>query len=753
MRKPLIPLLLMSLLASASAAESRRPNIVLIMSDDQGWGETGYNGHPHLKTPILDEMAGTGLRLNRFYAASPVCTPTRASVMTGRHANRSGAFSWNWSIRPEEVTIAQVLKDAGYRTAHFGKWHVGAVKKGSQLSPNSLGFDESLSHDNFFELNPALSRNGEAPERIDGEGSAVVVDEALKFARKVHAEDQPFFIVIWFGSPHDPYQGLQDDVALYEKLGAPISHRFAEITAMDRAVGSFRDGLSKLDERKNTLIWFNSDNGITHEGIPEEQLKDLFNGELRGRKGSVTEGGLRVPGIIEWPEVIDSPRASDVAAVTSDIMPTILDLLGLEHPDPERPLDGVSLKRLIVDGKMAERAQPIGAWTYKHKREGDFEPWIADRKSCEMITMTTRQMARQEAANGDYKRDEFINFKHPVAEQSFTGPAAWIGNRYKLVLEKKAKYFSLYDFKKDRRETMDIAASNPEMVRSMKLELEAWQRSVVKSLTGADYEKESYRIGLSMYSLRQLFRDGSLHAFDYPAFARDTFGIVDIDVWDGGFPKDRKNDPKFYMELKKRADEAGSNIFLLMAGAVKANQDSVMKRKAEAKNFYGAVDNAVLLGAKFVRVFLKAPDLERDVSMSHSIEALKPLVDYAQTKGIIIVIEPGASNWAKKGSFLADLAREMNHPACRLMPDFGKMKNDDPYGGTEAMMPWSDGVSAKSHDFDQDGNEVGFDYVRLMKTVVDSGFTGIVSIEYEGKELPPVEGVRATQKLLERLLP
>ena len=429
MNKSLTPLLLMFLFASASAAESRWPNIVLIMSDDQGWGETGYNGHPHLKTPVLDEMAATGLRMNRFYAASPVCTPTRGSVLTGRHANRSGAFSWNWSIRPEEVTIAQVLQNAGYRTAHFGKWHVGAVKKGSPLSPNSLGFDQSLSHDNFFEMNPVLSRNGEAPKRIKGEGSAVVVDEALKFARKVHAEENPFFIVIWFGSPHDPYSGLKEDIALYEELGEPISHRFAEITAMDRAIGSFREGLNKLGERKNTLIWFNSDNGITHEGIPEDQMQDLFNGELRGRKGSVAEGGLRVPGIIEWPKVIDSPRVSDVAAVTSDIMPTLLDLLGLEHPEPNRPLDGVSLKRLIVNGKMDERPQPIGAWTYKHAREGDYEPWIADREVCEMITMTTRQIARREEAKGDYQRDQFINFKHPVAKKSFTSPAAWIGNR------------------------------------------------------------------------------------------------------------------------------------------------------------------------------------------------------------------------------------------------------------------------------------------------------------------------------------
>jgi arylsulfatase A-like enzyme len=128
-----------------NASDKQRPNIVLMMSDDQGWGETSYNGHPYLKTPVLDEMASTGLRFDRFYAASPVCSPTRASCMTGHHANRSGAFGAGWSIRPEEVTLPQLMKDAGYRTAHYGKWHIGAVEKGSPLSPNALGFEGGAS--------------------------------------------------------------------------------------------------------------------------------------------------------------------------------------------------------------------------------------------------------------------------------------------------------------------------------------------------------------------------------------------------------------------------------------------------------------------------------------------------------------------------------------------------------------------------------------------------------------------------------
>ena len=217
------------ILALPAAAQTLpRPNIVLMMADDQGWGETGYNGHPYLKTPVLDEMARTGLRLDRFYAASPVCSPTRASVMTGRHANRSGAFAANWSTRPEEITIAQILKQAGYRTAHFGKWHLGPVKQESPLNPGRMGFDEYLSHDNFFEMNPRLSRNGAPPEIVPGESSEVAVHAAAAFTRRAVAEGKPFLVVIYFGSPHDPYSGKPEDVAPYAHLGKEVGGRFAE---------------------------------------------------------------------------------------------------------------------------------------------------------------------------------------------------------------------------------------------------------------------------------------------------------------------------------------------------------------------------------------------------------------------------------------------------------------------------------------------------------------------------------------------
>jgi arylsulfatase A-like enzyme len=172
---------------------AERPNIILLMGDDHGWEETGYNGHPHVKTPVLDEMAATGLRFDRFYAAHPSCSPTRASFLTGRHPNRMGTFAPGWSIRPEEITVARLLGPAGYRCGHFGKWHVGAVKAGSPLNPGAMGFDEWVSHDNFFELNPSLSRNGGPPQVFAGESSEVIVREAIEFIDRTGRDGKPFF--------------------------------------------------------------------------------------------------------------------------------------------------------------------------------------------------------------------------------------------------------------------------------------------------------------------------------------------------------------------------------------------------------------------------------------------------------------------------------------------------------------------------------------------------------------------------------
>src|SRR4051812_3014561 len=239
---------LMLLAGAAPAVAQDRPNIVLVMADDQGWGDMAYNGHPHLKTPNFDALAREGLRFDHFHAAAPVCSPTRGSVMTGRHPNRFGCFQWGHPLRPQETTLAQVLRGAGYRTGHFGKWHLGSMQKDGLANPGASGFDHWVSSPNFFDLDPILSDRGKAVP-FKGDSSDVTVDVALRFIRDAATKRQPFLAVVWFGSPHDPHRALESDRKPYADLPPGLQNFYGEITAMDRAFGKLRQTLADLGLR------------------------------------------------------------------------------------------------------------------------------------------------------------------------------------------------------------------------------------------------------------------------------------------------------------------------------------------------------------------------------------------------------------------------------------------------------------------------------------------------------------------------
>jgi arylsulfatase A-like enzyme len=483
--------------AVSPALGADRPNIILLMGDDHGWDETGYNGHPHLQTPVLDEMAASGLRMDRFYSAHPSCSPTRGSVMTGRHPVRYGTFAPNFSLRPEEVTIAHLLNKAGYACGHFGKWHLGPVKAASPTSPGAMGFDEWLSHDNFFELNPTFSRNGGPPQKFEGESSEIVIGETIQFLAKARQNKQPFFAVVWFGSPHEPYSGLEKDLALYDNLPAEyadkevkltsnetgrstkrplrdvLRERYAEITAMDRSIGQLREWLKKEELRDNTMLWYCGDNGTPGDGI--------VTSPFRGQKGNMYEGGIRVPGVIEWPSRITKPNISDVNAVTSDMLPTICKLTGT--PLPDRPLDGIDLTSMI-DASMSQRPGSIGFWSFDAKEDAKNETYI-DAQLQRGTTPLVKMM-------GDIHTRNFRNFRHPkITDQDYAGSRVLLGNRYKLIVqskrgdEPKSELFNLRD---DPAETKNLVETKPEIAAAMQSELRDWQQSVLKSLTAADYE-------------------------------------------------------------------------------------------------------------------------------------------------------------------------------------------------------------------------------------------------------------------------
>jgi len=405
-----------------------KPNIVLVMADDQGWGQVGYNGHPHLKTPNLDAMAASGIRFNRFYAAASTCSPTRASVLTGRTPARTGVPAIGNRLCLQEKTLPQALQKAGYVTAHFGKWHLNGVSgrgvpvlRDDANHPGHYGFDVWLSVTNYFDMNPLMSRNGQFVA-LKGESSELMVTEALAFMK--NQKDAPFLAVIWYGSPHFPFSARDEDTqGLPSGNRGRLAHHLGEIVAIDRSIGMLRQGLRDMGIEQNTLIWYCSDNG----GLPEDP--DAV-GKLRGHKGSLFEGGIRVPGIIEWPGRIE-PRVTDLPASTMDIMPTLVDLLGLPDDAQLAVHDGESIAALF-DGNAPARKR--------------------------LIPFTSKG-------------------------------SAFIEGNYKLLGlgRGKKQVWTLYDLEKDPGETNDISAEHPDRFERMKAEAEAILRSVDDSAAGRDY--------------------------------------------------------------------------------------------------------------------------------------------------------------------------------------------------------------------------------------------------------------------------
>jgi arylsulfatase A-like enzyme len=437
MKKCSLIALLIGLAVALACRAAEKPNIILVMTDDQGWADVGYNStnnpeRSHVRTPTLDTMAANGLRFNRFYSQSPNCSPTRGSILTGRHPYRYGVWNPGVPIRQQERTIAQALGKAGYRTGHFGKWHLNGISGPGQpilandpLGPGKFGFATWLSVSNFFETDWTFgSATGEV--KTTGDGSDAIVGEAMKFIGSAVKEKTPFFAVVWYGSPHVPLKPLPE---YQEKAGG--SAYYGEIYGIDHSLGTLRAELRRLGIADNTVVWYCSDNG----GVPSYSV-----GGLRGHKGELWEGGLRVPCIIEWPARIKKPFVTDVPAVSTDILPTLLEIAGVTTSDLREPRDGISLVPLM-DGQMKERPKPIASW---HVTKG------------------------QTKATKDH------------------GHAALTDNRYKLH-RVQADHYELYDLLDDPNETKDIAAAHPDIVASMKATLLAWQDSVLNSYAGHDY--------------------------------------------------------------------------------------------------------------------------------------------------------------------------------------------------------------------------------------------------------------------------
>lgn len=397
---PILRRFSLALLLAGLAPAQDCPNVVLVMADDLGWGDLGCQGHPDLLTPHLDQLAKDGIRFTRFHAAAPVCSPTRASCLTGRHPYRAGIPGANSGhLREDELTLQQLLKQTGYRTGHFGKWHLGTLTK--TMRESNRGGPRGVKHfappwlrqfDVCFSteakvptFDPMKHPKSDKPygthywndggalvtDNLEGDDSRVIMDRVLPFVRESAKQEQPFFAVVWFHAPHLPTLASEADRKPYAKFDETTQHYYGCITALDREVGRLRDTLKELKVDDDTIIWFCSDNG------PEGKAGKApgSTGNLRGRKRSLYEGGTRVPGLLAWPKKLPKGLVVDTLACTSDFLPTISDWLELDVP-AERALDGINLAPLLgltTTGKPKLRNHPIGfesarlaTWTTDH---------------------------------------------------------------------------------------------------------------------------------------------------------------------------------------------------------------------------------------------------------------------------------------------------------------------------------------------------------------------------------------------------
>jgi len=459
--------------SALAAQRNDRPNIVLIVADDLGYGELGCYGQQIIETPRLDELARQGMRFTQFYSGAPVCAPARCVLMTGKHSGHAAIrnnhkpqgfqklrerYGWEFPgqqpLPAGELTIAELLKERGYATAGFGKWGLGHV--GTSGDPNRQGFDlfygylcQTHAHNHYPEF---LWRNDQK-EALPGNDATLTGDtysqdkfteEALRFVREVAAAtDKPFFLYLPFTIPHLSIQVPESSLAQYEgkipeaphqhgsgyqRHPSPRAGYAAMVSHMDRDIGRIIDLLEELALSDDTLILFTSDNGPTFKRLGGAD-SDFFNssGPLRGRKGMVYEGGIRVPLIARWPGRIPEGREAEHVAAFWDVLPTLCEITGTEAPDD---IDGISFVPTLF-GAEGQRKHDYLYWEFpsygyqQAVRSGD---WKAVRHNVQ------RDDSRFELYNLHHDLGEAHNVaaEHPEVVRRLAGLAAASHTRSKV---------------------------------------------------------------------------------------------------------------------------------------------------------------------------------------------------------------------------------------------------------------------------------------------------------------------------------
>jgi arylsulfatase A-like enzyme len=370
-----------------------RPNIILILADDFGYGDLGCFGNAAARTPSLDRLAAGGVSLTQHYSGSAVCAPARACLMTGRYPHRTGAIDLLWTygrdrLSLDEVTLADVLRAEGYRTGLVGKWHLGAFD--ARYHPNRRGLDEFIGfHYALIDyFNWTLDRNGVSVPADGRYVTDVFTDEAVAFLRRRSGESNPFFLYLAYNAPHGPIQAPEAEITPF--LEAGLDRRTATIYAMnavmDRGIGCVLDELERLGQAENTIVIFSSDNGPAPSpadhatsDIPEVALP-RFNNGLRGHKYLMYEGGIRVPCIVHWPDGLAHGATVGDLVHFSDWVPTLLEVAGSRTAAPNS-LDGVSVLASLRGESTSAGPARFWQWNRYHPihrynaavRDGDWK--------------------------------------------------------------------------------------------------------------------------------------------------------------------------------------------------------------------------------------------------------------------------------------------------------------------------------------------------------------------------------------------
>ena len=460
---------------------AKMPNVIFAMADDLGWGDVGYNGGK-AHTPNLNKMAQSPntILLRRYYSGGPVCSPTRGTVLTGRNHNRYCVWIANTARKNEpdftkaqkmplplsEITVAEVMQEAGYSTALFGKWHLGDFKplKGGNKKwpvshPGLHGFDQwhatersaptSTVNCGCFPRSKCITGHYVSrpkctnyytnkssdiegwPKAIHGGDTHFIWSLAKNYIKEQVNGSKPFFLYLPFHVVHDRYIATRRYQNMYENQKYNLNQidYYGAISEMDDVMGKLRKLLKDLGIKNNTLLWFSSDNG------PKRNSPGATNG-LRGSKPSLYEGGIRVPGMIEWPDVITSNNISSFPVVSSDLLPTVRDILGIK-PTDNRTIDGISILPFL-QGKVEYRNQSI-YWAYSIR-------------------------------NGEFNR------RYNVSTS---------GDQYKLIATYKngiVMHYELYDLISDLGEKNDLSKQHPSISNKLLMGIEEWRQSVMESV-------------------------------------------------------------------------------------------------------------------------------------------------------------------------------------------------------------------------------------------------------------------------------